>query len=78
MGQAGHPNNHIGLGQGFIKAEDPPAPEFGLQVNQRLLLPGHQQELLHPRALAQPAANRTADVTGGANDGHGGLAQVNP
>ena len=52
LGQAGHPNHHIGLGQGFIEAEDPPTPEFDLQVNQGLLLPGHQQKLLHPRALA--------------------------
>ena len=47
-----------------------------MEVEQALPLARHQEELAHAGALAQPTADATADVTGGAHHRHLGGGEV--
>ena len=76
LGKAGHPHHHVGFGERLLQGQDPATAEGLLQIQQALLLPSDQEQFTHACFLAEPAADRAADVTGGADHGDFGLAQV--
>ena len=62
--------SHIGFRQSLLQGQDATTTELGLQVLQRLLTTGDQEQFTDTCTHRQPAADSTADISGGTHHGN--------